>query len=179
MIIIDEHDIGKTEEQLLTDLIFEATGQRIPTNVIKYKQPSALDSRPDIPTDPNTYIPFNAEIEYDIRLSGNNRGFLYRRRSLSEHFANIDLDLEFDTWPTTLHDVIINQINPILSYPLKLHDIIDYVIDDENTNSLVIHASPKSLFWVDSAIVSIVPPNSSNFVLVENRFLNGFNEWQL
>ena len=177
MITIDENDIGKTELELLTDLIYESTGQRAPQCAIEYGKPVELDARPDILTDPNTYIPFIACSCWDTRLSSKPTGFLYRRRYLTDHFSGIDLHLEFTTWPTTLHQVIIDQINPQLHYPLRIHDFIDYEITDENTNSLRIEAAKHSLFWTGSVTISIPPPDSSNFILVENRSLDGFRQW--
>jgi hypothetical protein len=177
MVIIDEHDIGKTKYQLLTDLIYESTGQRIPLNSIEYGHPSELDARPDVLTDPNTFIPIKVSGVYDVRLFGPHRGFMYRRRSLFDHLSGVDLDIEFTDWPTTLHQVILDQINPQLRYPLRAEDFVDYQITDEDTNNIVIRAAEHSLFWCGSADVAIPPPNSSNFILVENRFLDGFNVW--
>jgi hypothetical protein len=177
MVIIDEHDIGKTKLQLLTDLIYESTGLRVPLCAIKYGNPSELDARPDILTDPNTYIPIRVCDCYDAKLFGPNRGFLYRRRYLIDHFSGVDLDLEFTDWPTTLHQIILEQINPQLRYPLNIDDFVDYPIVDEFTDSLTIQAASNSLFWIGSVVVGMSPPGSSNFILVENRSLDGFNQW--
>ena len=57
MVVIDEHDIGKTNIQILMDLIYEFQGIKIPEEHIRYGKPMPLDARPEIMDDPNTFIP--------------------------------------------------------------------------------------------------------------------------
>lgn len=178
MVVIDEHDIGKTEAQLLMDLIYESAGFRVPEHAIKYGKPEVLDARPEVMTDPNTYIPITVDSSHDKTLSGLNRGVMYRRRDILKHVCTLDLDLEFTTWPTTLGQVIIDHLNPQLDYPLRMTDFEDYEITDENTDRIIIKAAEHSLFWTGSATLNITPPGQEYFVLVENPFLEGFTQWQ-
>lgn len=178
MVVIDEHDLHKTRIEILMDLVYESTGMRIPQHEIKYGQPIELDQRPDLMTDPNTFIPVRINPDYNYRLAGYQRGFMYRRRYLTEHFAGLELDLEFTVWPTTLRQIIMDQINPQLRYPLQPEDFVDYEITDESTDVLLIKTQPHSLFWTGSINVNIVPPGQEYFVLVEQPYLSGFNQWQ-
>lgn len=176
MVVIDEHDLGKTKIQLLMDLLYESTGQRIPEHRIKYFEPSELDARPDVPTDPNTFIPIRIDPTYDYNLS-QLAGFLYCRRELASHFAGIDLELEFTEFPTTLHEVVLNQINPQLTYPLDCTDFVDYEITDVNTTSLNLVAKKGSFIWIGKASVAISPPDTGFYILVDNPYLTGFNPY--
>lgn len=178
MVVIDEHDLGKTKIQVLMDLIYESTGLRIPEHRIKYGKPVALDQRPDLDLDPNTYIPVKIDQVYDYHLS-EQAGFMYRRRSLKEHLHGVTLNLSFPRFPITLHELILEVINPQLKYPLNCSDFIDYEITDPETDHLKIVAHPESLLWYgDGGDIPIEPPGNQFLILVENPFLTGFYPYQ-
>lgn len=174
MVIIDEHDLGKTKVELLMDLLFESTGRRIPEKWITYGDPSELDARPEVLTDPNTFIPATVDGTYDFNLANALRGFMYRRRDLKKHFEGVTLNLTFPTWPMTLHQIIETQINPQLKYPLAVTDFVDYEITDRETTNLKIQAHPHSWFWFNEVDIAIVPPPEHFFVLFEIPHMPGF-----
>ena len=68
-VIIDENDIGKTNIELLTDLIYETNKLRIPEDKIKYGLPMDLDTRPDNLYDHNTFVPFKIDPDYNYHLA--------------------------------------------------------------------------------------------------------------
>ncbi len=177
MVIIDEHDLGKTEIQLLTDLIYESTGVRIPEERISYGDPSELDARPDVELDPNTFISAKIDPTYDYGLSVRQIGFLYRRRYIAKHLEGIQFTLKFNRWPMRLSDIVSEQINPYLRYPLSTKDYVDYEITDRNTSRLKIAANPKSLFWIGSQSMAIMLPGTELFKIVDIEELTGFNQY--
>ena len=93
-IIINESDIGKTEIQLLMDLIYESAGIRVPQQKIVYGKPQEMDFRPDVADDPNTFIPVVIDQDYDDRFTPtSNNGLLYRRRDIATHFILPSYDI--------------------------------------------------------------------------------------
>lgn len=175
MVIIDEHDLGKTKIQILMDLIYESTNTRIPEQWIQYGKPHKLDARPDDPYDPNTFIPVKIDHRYNDVLS-KNAGFMYRRHSLQTHLAGVVW--EFPSFPTTLRHLVAQVVNPQLGYPLDVNDIKDYVIDDPQTNQVVISAVDDSFLWMSGANgFAIAPPGDEFFILVEDPLLTGFNPY--
>lgn len=173
MVVIDEHDIGKTKIQILMDLLYESTGLRTPEDKIQYGHPKALDARPEVLDDPNTFIPVRIDQNYDDRLSRQS-GFLYRRRDIGTHFKDRPIQLSFPRFPITLHEIILEQMNPQLSYPLDVTDFIDYKITDPETDTLKIVAHPESFIWCNQGVMAIEPPSEEFFVLVANPWLDGF-----
>ncbi len=160
MVIINDEDIGKDRETLLLDLIYEATGLRIPNVVISFGDPVEMDTRPDLRLDHNTFIPARVRQEYDYRF-GPQSGFLYRRRSFDEYFEDNDitLNLQPTKFPFTIHEIWREQVEPLLPFPVAMEDIVDYEIDDPNTMVLEFKANPKSWIWYgrSSQLVNINP----------------------
>ena len=116
-VVIDEHDIGKTRIQLLTDLLYETNNIRVPEEHIKYGDPQPLDARPDLWWDPNTFIPFRINKDFDNRFSSN-AGFMYRRRDLGEYVGSHDFEVQVTHFPFRISEVL-DQINAQLPFPLE------------------------------------------------------------
>ena len=176
-VVIDEHDIGKSKKTLLTDLLYESTRMRIPEDKIEYGKPQALDQRLDWHYDPNTFIPFKMDQNYNYLLA-KGKGFMYRRRTLAEYFAQQEaFTIEIETFPFWTRDIVESLINPHLSYPLDPLDIVNYRFTSRDTTTLRLQAVPDSLLWAGTGDVQMDPLDPAFFMLVPNPWLPGFVQY--
>jgi hypothetical protein len=173
MVVINEKDLWKTKLQVLMDLIYESTGQRIPEDKIKYGLPQKLDARPEVWNDPNTFVSVRIDPTYDDRYLPQT-GFLYRRREVWRQFVGQTINVEFNRFPITLREILVEQINPQLRYPFDPLDIVDYKIDDPLTAELKFTAVAESFLWCDGGDLEIEPPDDRFFNLAPNPYLDGF-----
>lgn len=179
MVIIDENDIGKTKEELLMDLIAEWLGERIPLDKVKYGQPQALDQRPDLKFDPNTFIPARVDVRYDGRYDTSGSGFMYRRRSIVDHLEGCDLTTITPlTLPFSIWDLI-DQINKCVPYPIDKYDLVNHVYEtkEDYANGIHIEADPHSWLWMDGEKTKIDDRWIDGLPLLTNTRLNGFYKW--
>lgn len=174
-VIIDENDIGKTNIQLLTDLIYETNKIRIPEDKIKYGEPSDLDTRPDRRWDHNTFVPFKINRDWNYHLA-NQTGFVYRRRPFEEYFEGIEFTVDIETFPFHVVDLL-PQINEHLPFPLQPEDIVDYVFDERDADSFTLIANPKSYIWMGKTQIKMNPIDPVFFQLVPNPYLQGFFQY--
>lgn len=152
MVVIDEHDVGKTKIEVLMDLIYEATGRRIPLDKVKFGKPREVDVRKDLIYDPNTFIPMRVDTNYDHRYNTPETGVLYRRRSLKEHLKDVDWSqILVEKFPVRVSELL-EQINYQLKYPIAACEILEYQYDTAaqlDKFGLYIHADPESVLWFD------------------------------
>lgn len=180
MVVIDERDINKTREELLMDLLYEATGERIPLEHIKFGKPQELDARPDLDDDPNTFIPAKVNPRYDSRYNYKGSGFMYRRRSIYAHMRGCVFDGITPTHlPFKVSDLL-DQINHCLPYPIKKEDIVDYEytsLEQLKGNTIRLQAHPESLIWCEGGEIPIDKRILTNEPIVSVFLLDGFKEW--
>jgi hypothetical protein len=175
MVIIDERDIGKTREQILLDLLYEALGERLEETWYTHGTPEALEVTPRNPTDPNTfmriqYAPHYKEVSSEV-------GVMYRRRHIAEHLAQYSFDLSFSRFPTTTRQIVEDLINPHLNFPLASGDFLDEVVNDPLTTAVRIKAHPDSVIWCGETSQSINLPGEEFFVLAQVTILGGFQPY--
>lgn len=145
--------LHRTTVEIALDLIYAATEQQFPVEKIDLWIPRAIDVRPDLETDPNTFIGADVDGEYDDRYGPpTDDGFLYRRLPLSILLrpANLDIDLP-ETFPFTTHDIL-PQLNIALNAQLTVND----VLNDEYTSIedvLQVRAHPQSLAWIGALVI--------------------------
>lgn len=175
-VIIDENDIGKTNIELLTDLIYETNKLRIPEDKIKYGLPMDLDTRPDNLYDHNTFVPFKIDPDYNYHLA-NQTGFVYRRRGFAEYFEDYELPpLNITKFPFRMVEML-PQINAHLPFPLQPEDIVDYEFTDTDAVQFTLRANPNSYIWTGGVAVRYNPPDPNFFKLVPKPFLPGFLQY--
>ena len=152
MVVIDEHDVGKTKTEVLMDLIYEATGRRIPLDKVKFGRPREVDVRKDLIYDPNTFIPMRVDPGYDNRYNTPETGVLYRRRSLKDHLKDVDFSKVYVVqYPVRVSDLL-DQINTQLKYPISEGDVQEFQYDTPEQIEkfgLYIMADPDSVLWFD------------------------------
>ena len=177
-VLINEEDIPKTKKEILLDLLYEAQGFRFSYHWLIQGIPRVLDAVPANPWDPNTFLPIELKPGYRDDWAGD-LGVLYRRRSIKAHLAQYNIaNLRFTKFPTTIHQVVEDLINPHLNYPLNTEDFVDGEITDPEVNNLVIQAREDSLIWCDAGPVTVVPPGDDFFVLVKNVYIDGFHPYK-
>lgn len=180
MVIIDEDDLGKSREELLMDLVAEYLGFRIPLDKIVFGEPEALDQRPDLEFDPNTFIPAQIDIAYDSRFSDMGSGFMYRRRSIVEHASGCDFSKVAPTkLPFTTHDLI-EQFNQCLPYPIDESDVVlvEYKTKEDYEKGVTFAAAPHSLFWTDGETIQIDDRWITGEPVIVVTDLPGFFKWK-
>lgn len=177
MVVIDEHDVGKTREQVLMDLIYESTRRRIPLDRIQFGKPKELDARKDLPKDPNTFIPVWIDPLFDDRFSTPGCGIMYRRRNITHHCREYDFSGVTPTQlPVKISDLL-DQINEVMPYPLVMDDLIDveYTTVEQLEAGITLTAHPESLLWINK---HTFVPNMEFFTgesMIEVTDLPGFN----
>lgn len=179
MVIIDEHDINKTKEEILMDLIYESTGQRIPLPHVRFGKPQELDQRPDLKFDPNTFIGARVNPRYDNRYNSAGSGFMYRRRSIIEHMRGCVFDGVAPAQLPFRVSELLPQINHCLPYPISAEEIVDYEYTtlEEAADGIKLKAHPDSLLWCDSGYVPFDDRLITGKPLITVTNLPGFFEW--
>ena len=178
-IVIDEQDLGKSRLELLTDLIFESEGIRIPLNKITYSNPETLDQTPLTLTDPNTLIKFNTKSDYDDRHTRKFSGALmYRRRELNQHFLSVvnPIPIYIDTAIFTIHEIL-PQINEELKYPLSIEDVSDQTYDATDLTEIVLVSNKNSLIWIGNVKVNVNISATNKTDILTNTLLDGFTQF--
>lgn len=152
MVVIDEHDVGKTKKEVLMDLIYEATERRIPLDKVTFGKPQEVDVRKDLIYDPNTFIPMRVDPGYDNRYNTPETGVLYRRRSLKDHLKDVDFSMVLvEKFPVRVSELL-EQVNYQLKYPIAACEIQEFQYDTSEQLEkfgLYIMADPESVLWFD------------------------------
>jgi hypothetical protein len=181
MVVIDEKDVGKTEEEVLMDLIYEGTGQRIPLDKVRFGKPREVDKRKDLEDDPNTFIPCRVDPQYDGRYNAAGSGFMYRRRDITNHVSDSDFSqVAPAALPFKITDIL-DQINERMPYPIEARDIIDYeykTLKEVEEKGVTLRAHPESLLWIKGTTFNVNTTYINGAPLVSVLDLDGFNEWQ-
>jgi hypothetical protein len=175
MVIIDEHDLGKTRSQILLDLLYEALGVRLEETWYTKGIPKALDSTPTNPWDANTYMDIQYAPYYKEVKS--QQAVMYRRRDIGEHLAQYAFHLTYTRFPTTTSQIVEDLINPHLNFTLLDEDLTIETIDDPTSQQIVIKANPESLIWCGQAKIDIDVPGDEFFVLAQVTVLGGFQPY--
>lgn len=179
MVVIDEKDVGKTREQVLMDLIYEATNQRIPLDKVRFGLPLAADPRKDLATDPNTFIPCRVDQQYDDRYWAEGSGFLYRRRCIRNHSEAGDFkQVRPITLPFKITDVL-PQINAVLPYPIQAEDVVnhEYTTLEQVYAGVTLEAHPTSLLWINKITFQVDTSALEGGSMITRTTLDGFHEY--
>lgn len=136
------------------DLIYAATGLEYPIDKIILGIPIAVDPRPDLDTDPNTFVPvISVSIVFDARFDSiPNDGFLYRRIPLSLLTGSDNVIFEEPTvFPFSTYEIL-DGINEKLNTQLTTDDVLDDIYTTPGA-PLRLRANPKSLAWLDEIVI--------------------------
>jgi hypothetical protein len=176
-VVIDQNDIGKSDFDILMDMIYETNKVRFPREHIWTGTPSALDQRPDIDDDENTYIDVRINPNWDNEYSRHS-GFLYRRHDLTQYFENIDISITATEFPFTVRSIWDTQVQPFLPYPINKNDIQDYLFTSLTSDTITVYATSGSLLWTGKVHLHLNPISPAFFELCPvTPFLAGFTEF--
>lgn len=176
MVVIDEHDLGKTREELLMDLIYETNGNRIPLDKIKFGIAREVDQRPDLDFDANTFIPVEIDPAYDDRFGKGVAGLMYRRHNLGLYTKDVDLTVVAPLFlPFTIHDIL-EQINTLLPYPVAPEEVINYEYKtmEQVDFGVTLKARKDAYIWFHGVHFKVDTSILTGRPLIENTVLNGF-----
>lgn len=164
--------LKRKSKDIVVDLIYHHNHYRIPLHLATFGKPQALDQRPDVQDDPNTFIRVYLEDEYDGRFIGND-GFMYMRYALAQLTP-------------------VEHIQPPqLSAPFKVHDLIPYLnerygvafepedlVNEEYAevpSVVTLKASQDSLVWAGEFQVNLQNNPDAVFALSSVIFDNHLN----
>lgn len=176
MVILDHNDVGKDKLEILTDLLYETNGDRIPLSKVQYGLPETMDTRPDIKTDHNTMIPLKVQQDYST-LYDNAAGLLYRRVELADYLSQIEpgtIEFHSSVFPIELCDIL-TQINAQLEYPIDCDDIVSHPIERSGVQDVIIEAKSHSLIWTGKTKISVTVINDNLTPLYTTVALRGFD----
>lgn len=137
---------NRPSEEILRDLLYVGNGIRLDPSGIRVGIPKALDLRPDIDSDENTFIELHVDPDLDQRFAGHN-GLLYRRVTLAEvPFPEPPPStIRVPAYPFKTSDIL-EEINRYFGTQLTVNDIVDRVyLEDGDPLILTIH--PDSLVY--------------------------------
>lgn len=149
---IAEGNFNRPSAEIALDLIYIANQFRIPPAKVEFGLPIALDQRPDVETDANTFVPVDIDPEYYDFFRGN-IGFMYQRLTLDVLIPNPDVVLVAPAFPFHMHELL-----PALSTKFGVQfseaDIVNELIDDE-WQEVTLYAAPTSLVWIGSIPIAV------------------------
>jgi phytoene dehydrogenase-like protein len=145
--LLEEGDFNRPSVEIALDLIYITNEFRVPSSKIVLGKPYALDQRPELPTDANTFVPVEIDPDFYDRFHGN-IGFMYQRLGFDVLTPNPDVVLVAPAFPFTMHQLL-PSLNAKFGTSFNESDIRDDVIDDE-WQSVTLYAADTSLVWIGS-----------------------------
>ncbi|BAQ02687.1 hypothetical protein AVU38_gp159 [Ralstonia phage RSL2] len=165
------YDFDRPEAETLCDLIYISNKYKLPPPMATFGTPKALDQRPDIEDDPNTYIPAKINPKFDHRMFPTETGFLYHRIPLAALRVVDDSVIQPLAIPFKTYDIL-DQINRQLGVRLTENDLVntEYTTMDDD---FVITALPTSKIWMGWRYINVLGGGKKN-LLFPNYLLFGF-----
>lgn len=162
-------DYNKPAKELLLDLVYESNGIRFGVDDISFGPPEALDPRPDLDWDPNTFVPVEVVESVDVRYEGET-GFMYRRAPINEVTPVVGaLPVKISAYPYQTLDVLA-QINAYLGLALTPDEVINDTYTDASM-PLIVRVADTALCFIgeititDTVFIGMVTVNDlSGFV---------------
>lgn len=174
---IIEKTFNRPSEDIALDMIYRSTGYKGIRENCTFGLPDALDQRPEIHDDGNTYCPVIVDEVTDDRFYTDfikKNGFVYRRLIMSEFLQPTnDLPIIPTTFPFKAHDVL-DQINRILNTQLTTKDIENIEYIDLRAEFIIIKAHKHSLAWIGGIDILVDLRGFIGNLLIPNFVLNGF-----
>lgn len=141
--------LHRTSLEIALDLIFATTEIEFPADKVIFGIPQAIDVRPDIDTDPNTYIPVKWVADgFDYRYNPPaDEGVLSNRIPLTLLTPLEEIEFkEPIAFKFTIHSIL-DKINAKLNAQLTKDDVVDIAYEGNN-DFIIVRASYKSLVWI-------------------------------
>lgn len=165
------YDFDRPEAEILCDLVYMANQYKLQPSAVQFLDVKALDPRPAIEDDPNSYISAIVSKDYDYRMVVGETGFLYTRIPLAALRPLPNTTIQPLVFPFSTYDVI-DQINRHLGTRLTTDDLEDTVYTTLN-NDFTIQAKPTSKVWIGERILNVLG-GGKEFILFLQSLLFGF-----
>jgi len=149
---IEEGNFNRPSAEIALDLIYLTNQFRIPPAKVEFGVPMALDQRPDVPTDANTFVPVDIDAEYYDLFRGN-IGFMYQRLTLDVLTPDPAVTLVAPAFPFYMHELL-PALRTKFGVQFADTDIVNELIDDE-WQDVVLQAAPTSLAWIGSIPIAV------------------------
>lgn len=159
-------DLNRPSLEIALDLIHISNHFDLDAQEVVLGNPVALDLRPDIPDDINTFVPASMSKVFFTVFEGNN-GFLYRRLSFDEVLATKLPAVIIPPATSFKTSEILPQLNDLLGLQLVASDIVE----EDLTNDIVsfpVRAHRDSLVWIGSLPCEIDTNIPLNIRLMED-----------
>jgi len=149
---IEEGNFQRPSAEIALDLIYIANAYRIPATRIEFGKPEALDQRPDILTDANTFVPVEIDPLFDDRFRGDT-GFMYQRLDLSVLTEDPDVVLVAPQFPFKMHELL-PALNLKFGTMFAEDDIQNDTVMDEEQD-VMLTAAKTSLVWLGRRPITV------------------------
>lgn len=165
------YDFNRPETETLCDLIYVTNKYKLPPAMVAFGTPMALDQRPDIEDDPNSYISAKVQQKFDHRMVPKETGFLYHRIPLAALRVQDASAITPPAVPFKTYDIL-DQINRQFGVQLSENDLenTEYTTMDDD---FVITAKPSSRLWMGWRYLNVTGGGKKN-QLFPNYLLFGF-----
>ena len=149
---IEEGNFQRPSAEIALDLIYIANQYRVPVTRVEFGIPEALDQRPDVSTDANTFVTVKIDPLFDDRFRGDT-GFMYQRLDLSVLTDNPDVVLIAPEFPFEMHQLL-PALNLKFGTMFSEADIRNDTITGEEQDVTLI-AAETSLVWLGSRPITV------------------------
>jgi hypothetical protein len=164
------YDLNQPAKDILLDLIYFSNGIRFYDEEVEFGIPQALDPRPDLDSDPNTFIPIDVPQTVDSRYEGNT-GFMYRRLGLAD-ITPVGTAILVPSFPVTTYQLL-GALNAYYGTQWTQDDLVNYAYLSES-NPMTIQFQPGSLCYQGEGLAGPIAMDLSQLVNVTD--LDGFTE---
>lgn len=164
------YDLNKPAKDILLDLIFYSNGIRFYDDEVNFGLPQALDPRPDLDWDPNTFIPIMVPDTVDDRYEGKT-GFMYRRLSLSD-ITPVGTAILVPSFPITTYQLL-DALNAYYGTQWAQADLVNYTYLAA-VNPITLTFAADSLCYQGQGLAGPVALDLSQLINVTD--LDGFLE---
>lgn len=164
-------DYNRPSLEVLRDLLYESNEYVPPEHHTTFGWPTALDQRPELPNDPNTFIPMTVEKQEDDRFS-DKAGLMYRRTPFAEVLRGPGEVPILKNFPFKLYDVL-DQLNAWFDVQLTPDDVYDQSFTDAS-QVFQLRFKPCALIFIEDIVLNVV---YHPVALVSVTDLSGFTEY--
>ena len=133
-------DLNRPDIEITLDLLYIENQVKLYSAKTELGEPMALDTRPDVYWDQNTFVPIRVAESAGLPLDGTN-GLEYHRITFDEAGVKV---IPVQTQPTTIYQVL-DKINKSYGVQLTERDILDAPIIPGQDPNLV--ANARSWVW--------------------------------
>lgn len=151
--IVSAARFNRPKKEMLLELVSVFLKEPLSIHKVTFGKAAYIDQRPEVLTDPDTFVQAEIDPAYDYRFPGEN-GFLYRRLPNTAWVAQPGRELIAPEFPFTTADML-ESINLCYSVNLTEEDIIN---DEYDFGDVVfrLRMHPNSWCWFGTRVLPVV-----------------------